>query len=163
MSEIEIFVLDRKVKDVLFQCWSLFWQPCCPTIPGFNGPLRKKEELRKTFFLDPSHGQLLDHFIWWQTLKNIPLRSLRNYKRWVFLIRTHLSLTRLLKVYGSIFQMKLGSVNCVVVSSEKDLKEVLQTKGDHFDGRPDFRRFDLMFGGTRRNGIFCCCWIKHGK
>ena len=50
--------------------------------------------------------------------------------------------------------MKLGSVNCVVVSSEKDLKEVLQTKGDHFDGRPDFRRFDLMFGGTRRNGIF---------
>ena len=48
--------------------------------------------------------------------------------------------------------MKLGSVNSVIVSSEKDLKEVLQTKGDHFDGRPDFRRFDFMFGGTRRNG-----------
>ena len=91
MSEIEIFVLDRKVKDVLFQCWSLFWQPCCPTIPGFNGPVRKREEQKKTFFLDPSLGQLLDHYIWWQTLKNIHLRSLRNYKRWVFLTRTHLS------------------------------------------------------------------------
>ena len=48
--------------------------------------------------------------------------------------------------------MKLGIFNCVVVSSEKDLREVLITKGDHFDGRPDWRRFDLMFGGTRRNG-----------
>lgn len=50
--------------------------------------------------------------------------------------------------------MKLGTFNCVVVSSEKDLREVLITKGDHFDGRPDWRRFDLMFGGTRRNGGF---------
>ena len=50
--------------------------------------------------------------------------------------------------------MKLGIFNCVVVSSEKDLREVLITKGDHFDGRPDWRRFDLMFGGTRRNGGF---------
>ena len=50
--------------------------------------------------------------------------------------------------------MKLGVFNCVVVSSEEDLREVLITKSDHFDGRPDWRRFDLMFGGTRRNGRF---------
>ena len=50
--------------------------------------------------------------------------------------------------------MKLGVFNCVVVSSEKDLREVLIAKQDHFDGRPDWRRFDLMFGGTRRNGGF---------
>ena len=60
----------------------------------------------------------------------------------------------LLQVYGSIFQMRLGSSNCIIVSSEEDQKEVLITKGDHFDGRPDWRRFDLMFGGTRRNGKF---------
>ena len=72
----------------------------------------------------------------------------------MYYCQNHICFTKLvfLKVYGPIFQMKLGSVNSVIVSSEKDLKEVLHTKGDHFDGRPDFRRFDFMFGGTRRNG-----------
>ena len=55
------------------------------------------------------------------------------------------------KVYGSIYQIRLGSTNAVVIHSEEDKKEVLITKGDHFDGRPDFKRFDVMFGGTRRN------------
>ena len=57
--------------------------------------------------------------------------------------------------------MKLGVFNCVVVSSEKDLREVLITKSDHFDGRPDWRRFDLMFGGTRRNGRFSFISLVH--
>merc|ERR1719362_522337 len=68
--------------------------------------------------------------------------------------------TKLQQIYGTIFQMKLGTFNCVVVSSEKDLREVLITKGDHFDGRPDWRRFDLMFGGTRRNAIAFCDFDK---
>ena len=67
----------------------------------------------------------------------------------------------LFQVYGSIFQIRLGSSSCVVVSSEKDLREVLISKGDHFDGRPDWRRFDLMFGGTRRNGgLELRYWLK---
>ena len=48
--------------------------------------------------------------------------------------------------------MKLGSVNTVIIHTEEDKKEVLVTKGDHFDGRPDWKRFDFMFGGSRRNG-----------
>jgi len=56
--------------------------------------------------------------------------------------------------------MKLGSSNCIIVSSEEDQREVLITKGDHFDGRPDWRRFDLMFGGTRRNALAFCDFDK---
>ena len=36
------------------------------------------------------------------------------------------------------------------------------TKGDHFDGRPDFKRFDVMFGGDRRNcKVFFSLKIKN--
>ena len=55
-------------------------------------------------------------------------------------------------MYGSVFKLRLGSTDCVVVNSDEEIREVLITKGDHFDGRPDWRRFDLMFGGSRRNG-----------
>lgn len=64
--------------------------------------------------------------------------------------------TRLKKIYGPIFQMKLGSVNTVIIHTEEDKKEVLVTKGDHFDGRPDWKRFDFMFGGSRRNALAFC-------
>lgn len=68
--------------------------------------------------------------------------------------------TNLQKVYGSIFQIRLGSSNAVVIHSEEDKKEVLVTKGDHFDGRPDFKRFDVMFGGDRRNSLAFCDFDK---
>ena len=66
----------------------------------------------------------------------------------LFALDTH----PLLQIYGPIFQMRLGSVNTVIIHTEEDKKEVLVTKGDHFDGRPDWKRFDFMFGGSRRNG-----------
>jgi len=68
--------------------------------------------------------------------------------------------TNLQKIYGSIFQMRLGSMDTVIIHSEEDKKEVLVTKGDHFDGRPDFKRFDVMFGGDRRNSLAFCDFDK---
>jgi len=68
--------------------------------------------------------------------------------------------TRLQEVYGPIFQMRLGTMNAVVINTEEDRREVLQVKGDHFDGRPDFRRFDVMFGGDRRNSLAFCDFDK---
>ena len=40
------------------------------------------------------------------------------------------------------------------------MKEVLITKADHFDGRPDWKRYDIMFGGTRRNALAFCDFDK---
>jgi hypothetical protein len=38
-----------------------------------------------------------------------------------------------------------------VVNDPDSVKEVLIAKGSHFDGRPDFKRFDLLFGGDKQN------------
>ena len=53
--------------------------------------------------------------------------------------------------YGDVFKIKLGSIPCVVVNGLDNIREVLMVKGDHFDGRPNFPRFNLMFNGDKRN------------
>nr|CAD7406546.1 unnamed protein product [Timema poppensis] len=66
--------------------------------------------------------------------------------------------TALSKVYGDIYSITLGSTPCVIVSSFKLIKEVLITKGSHFGGRPDFIRFNILFGGDRNNSLALCDW-----
>ncbi len=60
-------------------------------------------------------------------------------------------------IYGDVFKIKLGSVQCVVVNGLDNIREVLITKGEHFDGRPDFQRYNLIFNGDKRNCklLFC--------
>jgi cytochrome P450 family 307 subfamily A len=53
--------------------------------------------------------------------------------------------------YGPIFSITLGEVPCLVVSGLDLVKEILLVKGDHFDGRPNFRRFQLLFNGDKEN------------
>ena len=57
----------------------------------------------------------------------------------------------LAKKYGPIFSLTLGEVPCLVVTSLDLVKKVLLAKGDHFDGRPNFRRFQLLFNGDKEN------------
>nr|AKH03498.1 cytochrome P450 307F1 [Paracyclopina nana] len=64
--------------------------------------------------------------------------------------------TELSQKYGNIFSIKLGNSWCVVVNDPKDVKEVLITKGAHFDGRPTLRRFDVLFGGDKENSLAFC-------
>ena len=52
--------------------------------------------------------------------------------------------------------MRMGSLNAVVVSEAPDVKEVLLTKGDHFENRPDWVRFEKMFGGDKNNSLAFC-------
>jgi Cytochrome P450 len=59
--------------------------------------------------------------------------------------------TALSKIYGDIFSITLGTTPCVVVNSFPLIKEVLITKGPHFGGRPNFIRYDILFGGDRDN------------
>lgn len=52
---------------------------------------------------------------------------------------------------GSVFRLDLGSVPCVVVNGLHNIREVLMIKGDHFDGRPSFHRFNQLFKGDKNN------------
>lgn len=56
---------------------------------------------------------------------------------------------------GSVFRMNLGSVPCIVINGLHNIREVLMIKGDHFDSRPSFRRFDQLFKGDKNN---CKCF-----
>lgn len=62
--------------------------------------------------------------------------------------------SELSKIYGDLFSITLGSTPCVVVNSFPLIKEVLITKGPHFGGRPNFIRYDILFGGDRDNCKF---------
>lgn len=57
---------------------------------------------------------------------------------------------------GLIFRLNLGSVPCVVINGLNNIREVIMIKGDHFDSRPSFRRFNQLFKGDKNN---CKCSI----
>lgn len=58
----------------------------------------------------------------------------------------------LVKAYNSqVIKLKMGSLPCVVVNGLENIKEVLITKGHHFDSRPNFIRYHLLFCGNKEN------------
>lgn len=71
----------------------------------------------------------------------------------------------LVKAYNSqVIKLKMGSVPCVVVNGLENIKEVLITKGHHFDSRPNFIRYHLLFCGNKENCkyfIFTLLSLKH--
>lgn len=52
---------------------------------------------------------------------------------------------------GSVFRLDLGSVPCMVVNGLNNIRDVIMVKGDHFDSRPSFRRFNQLFKGDKNN------------
>lgn len=57
----------------------------------------------------------------------------------------------LYKKYGPIVKVQLGSVPTVVCSGFDSIKEVLLTKTAHFDNRPNFFRYNVMFNGNKNH------------
>lgn len=57
----------------------------------------------------------------------------------------------LAKKFGSVVNLKLGYVDAVVVTGIEHIKEVLINKAQHFDSRPNFRRYQLLFSGNKEN------------
>lgn len=53
--------------------------------------------------------------------------------------------------YGDIIKLKLGSVKSLVVNGQENIREVLMTKGHHFDSRPNFERYHMLFCGDKEN------------
>ena len=54
------------------------------------------------------------------------------------------------KTYGPFYKLSLGSTPAYVVNDFDQMKEVLIKKGHHFDGRPNFNRWNLYFDGDRQ-------------
>lgn len=53
--------------------------------------------------------------------------------------------------FGNIISLQLGTVPALVVNGFDNIKEVLIHKGQHFDGRPNFRRYHKLFCGNKEN------------
>lgn len=53
-----------------------------------------------------------------------------------------------------IVKLRLGSVTTVVVNGVEHVKSVLCSSSSHFDSRPRFERFEILFGGSRDNCEF---------
>lgn len=53
--------------------------------------------------------------------------------------------------YGNIIKLQLGSVPSMVINGVENIKEVLLSKGHHFDSRPNFRRYHMLFSGNKEN------------
>ena len=65
--------------------------------------------------------------------------------------------TELKKIFGNVFSITLGTTKCVVINDAESVREVLIHKDKDFDGRPDFKRFDALFGGDKQN----CKFLVH--
>ena len=55
-------------------------------------------------------------------------------------------------LYGNIVFLQMGHFQAVLLSSLDSIKKVLLEKADIFVHRPQFHRYDLIFGGDRDNG-----------
>ncbi|KAK4877820.1 hypothetical protein RN001_010326 [Aquatica leii] len=68
--------------------------------------------------------------------------------------------TNLGKKYGNVIKLKLGSVKSVVINGQESIREVLVSKGHHFDSRPNFERYQQLFGGDKQNSLAFCDWSE---
>ncbi|KAK0175345.1 hypothetical protein PV327_009099 [Microctonus hyperodae] len=64
---------------------------------------------------------------------------------------------------SQVIKLKLGSVQCVIVNGLENIKEVLYTKGQHFDSRPNFPRYHKLFSGSKENSLAFCDWSEVQK
>ena len=55
----------------------------------------------------------------------------------------HLALSKMAKVYGSVFSIRLGCRNVIVLNSQYVIKEALSKKAGHFSSRPPFHSFQI--------------------
>lgn len=53
--------------------------------------------------------------------------------------------------YGNIVKLQLGSVPSMVINGIENIKEVLLNKAHHFDSRPNFKRYHMLFSGNKEN------------
>ncbi|CAH1131858.1 unnamed protein product [Ceutorhynchus assimilis] len=67
------------------------------------------------------------------------------------------------KKFGNVVKLQLGTVKCVVVNEQKNIREALVTRGHHFDSRPNFERYQRLFSGNKENSLAFCDWSNTQK
>ncbi|TRY81926.1 hypothetical protein DNTS_013389 [Danionella cerebrum] len=77
----------------------------------------------------------------------------------------HLSLTKLREQYGDVFQVKLGSMEVVVLSGYSTIKDALVRQADAFAGRPELFSFSAIANGTSMSFSekYGEAWVLHKK
>ncbi|ALC40078.1 spok [Drosophila busckii] len=68
--------------------------------------------------------------------------------------------TELTAQYGDIYALSFGHTRCLVVNNLELIREVLNKNGKYFGGRPNFVRYDRLFGGDRKNSLALCDWSQ---
>ncbi|XP_076035517.1 cytochrome P450 307a1-like [Oratosquilla oratoria] len=71
--------------------------------------------------------------------------------------------TIMAKEFGDVFSLSMGTIPCLIISSFENIKEVLIKKGNLFDGRPDFFRWNAYFNGNRQLSLALCDWTNVQK
>lgn len=62
--------------------------------------------------------------------------------------------TQLAKIYGDAYSLTLGTTRVLIVNNLDLIREVLNENGKFFGGRPNFIRYNVLFGGDRNNCKF---------
>ncbi|KAG5684151.1 hypothetical protein PVAND_013392 [Polypedilum vanderplanki] len=70
----------------------------------------------------------------------------------------YMAFSDLAQKYGNIFKLQMGTVPSIVVNGLENIREVLIHKGDHFDSRPGFKRYHMLFDGNKENSLAFCDW-----
>lgn len=77
----------------------------------------------------------------------------------------HLSLTRMRAQYGDVFQLRMGSLEVVVLSGYSTIRQALVRQGEAFAGRPDLFSFSAVANGTSMtfSEKYGEAWVLHKK
>lgn len=66
----------------------------------------------------------------------------------------YMAFSDLAQKYGNIIKLQMGNVPSLVINGVENIKEVLIYKGHHFDSRPNFKRYHMLFSGNKENCKF---------
>ncbi|XP_037834489.1 cytochrome P450 1A1 isoform X2 [Kryptolebias marmoratus] len=77
----------------------------------------------------------------------------------------HLCLTHLGHQYGDVFQLRLGSLNVVVLSGFTTIRQALVRQGEEFAGRPELFTFSAVADGNSMtfSEKYGPAWLLHKK
>nr|XP_015192061.1 PREDICTED: cytochrome P450 1A1-like [Lepisosteus oculatus] len=77
----------------------------------------------------------------------------------------HISLTKMRRIYGDVFQVKMGSLLVVVLNGYDTIKQALVRQGESFAGRPELFTFSAVANGTSMtfSEKYGESWILHKK
>ncbi|XP_057322643.1 cytochrome P450 307a1-like [Microplitis mediator] len=67
------------------------------------------------------------------------------------------------KYNSQVIKIKLGSLPCIIVNGFDNIKEVLFTRNYDFDSRPNFVRYNRLFGGDKGNSLAFSDWTELQK